>query len=499
VTSGIEFKDYRQPEQFEWIPRSGDALTEAVDVVSKAKVLFQALDSERTRLFNIDKWWKGIQDPPEIRNPEQEGQKLLELSRTPWMSLIVSTVSQTLYVEDFQNRNGKSVEAVWDTWLANRMPSRQSPLYRCAEAYGYSFLQVRAGNPRAVMQGFSPKRVYAQYRDPAFDAWPVYALRVDRLDEPGEALVWLYDDTFEHSLKLSAGKWSLLSTSQHGAGCVPFIRYAPSLDLDGYAPGQVEPLIGVAARIDKTEFDRMLTQHYNSWKKIWVAGLQKQEFMSEEDQQRARMVLRQQDMMIFADNDTRIGALEETSLDGFLKAIDQDVEKLATLGQVPAYLFSGSKLASLDADTIVAANKPFTDKIYEHQVAFTQSHNQALRLVAYIEGNLDAAEDLRSTAKWRDIDLRSLAQAADALAKSVDSLGVPKTAAWRLLPGVTESQAQEWENLLISGNPYEEFLAGRYVSGSGRVVPTQTFENGLISEVGDGSSGEGTEAADTDA
>lgn len=488
---GIEFTDYRQPEQFEWVPRSGDALTDAVDVVSKAKVLFQALDEERSRLHNIDKWYKGLQDPPEVRNPEVEGQKLLELSRTPMLSLVVSTIAQTLYVDSYKDQQGKVVDAVWDIWLANRLPSRQSAVYRAAEAYGYSFIQVRAGRPHAVMQGFSPKRVYCQYRDPAFDEWPVYAVRVDRLNDLGDALVWLYDDTFEHALKIVGGKWSLLSTSQHGSGCVPFVRHAPGLDLDGQAIGQVEPLIGVAARKDKTEFDRMLTQHYNSWKKIWIAGLQKQESMSKEDQARARMILRQQDMMIFGDKDTKIGALDETSLEGFLAAINKDVDELATLAQVPAYLLNAGSLSNLGADTITAANKPFTNKVYEHQQAFGQSWNQALRLAAFLEGNMDAASDLRAHTVWQEIDSRTLAQAADAWGKAVESLGVPKTVAWRKLPDVTETEAQGWEAKLLSNDPAETFLAGRYVAGTGSVVSTGAVNSGLIGEVGDGSSDEG--------
>lgn len=461
----LEFTDYRQPEQFGWEPGSSDTLTLGGDIVKKAKSLYEALQTERGRLENIDKWYRGVQEIPQVRQAEPEMDKLLELSRTPWLSIVVNTIAQALFVDGFKSPNGDTVQSAWLTWLANGMPSRQFALYKAALGYGYSYVHVRAGvrngKPMSVMQGVSPKRGFAVYRDPAFDLFPVYAIKVVPLNDGGDALITLLDDVYEHELKVTRGKWALLSSTPHGAGCVPFVRYAPMLDLDGGTPGEVEPLINVAARIDKTMFDRMLTQHYNSWKKIWVAGLQKAEGMSKEDQQRVRMILRQQDMMMFGDKDTKVGTLDETSLEGFIAAVQDDVDEMSTLAQVPAYLFNGGKLANLGADTIVAANKPFTQKVFERQVSFEQSHNQALRLAAFLQGDFQTAEDLESHVTWQDIDVRSFSQAADALGKFVETLGVPKTAMWRKIPGVTETEAREWEELAKSDNPVERMLFER--------------------------------------
>ena len=475
----IDYTDYRQPEQYGWVPGSSDSLTGAEDVVKKAKSLYESLQSERARLESIDKWYRGVQEIPQVRQAEPEMDKLLELARTPWLSLAVSTIAQALFVDGFKSPNGDTVQSAWLTWLANGMPSRQAALYRAALGYGYSYLHVRAGmrngKPMSVMQGISPKRGFAVYRDPAFDEWPVYAIKVIPLNDGGDAIITLLDDVFEHELKVSKGKWTILSSKPHGAGCVPFVRYAPMLDLDGSTPGEVEPLIGVASRIDKTMFDRMLTQHYNSWKKIWIAGLQKAEGMSKEDQARIRTILRQQDMMILADKDTKVGTLEETSLEGFIAAVQDDVDELTALAQVPAYLFNGGKLSNLGADTIVAANKPFTQKVFERQVSFEQSHNQALRLAAFLQGDLQVAEDLESHVTWQDIEIRSFSQAADALGKFVETLGVPKSAMWRKIPGVTETEAREWENLALSDDPIERMLFERELAEN---APAPTVDEG---------------------
>lgn len=461
----VDFADYRQSEQFLWVPRDGDALTDASDIVGKAKVLYSLLDFERSRLGNIDLWYKGSQEIPHVRHADAEMQRLLELARTPWLSLVVNSIAQALFVDGFQSpRTGGPVASVWDLWLRNRMSSHQGAIHRAALGYGYAFAVATKTESGVQMHGLSPKRCFAVYRDPAVDEWPEYAIRVDRLSGDNDALVFLYDNRFVHQLRLKDGKWTLLSTDPHGAVHAPIVRYTNMLDLDGATPGEVEPFIGVAARIDKTMFDRLLVQHYNSWKKIYVAGLKKPEGLSEAEAEFKKMKLRQQDMIMLEDVDSKIGALAETSLDGFLGAIEADIEEIAILSQLN-HLLTG-KLANLSADTLVAANRPLTQKVFERQVSFGQSHNQLLRLAAELDGQSDVVDDFGAHVTWQDTEVRSLAQAADALGKMVQVLGIPKRAAWRMIPDITEQQAQEWEKMLLSDDPVERFIASQQpVSG----------------------------------
>lgn len=449
-------------------------------VEDRAKALFELLELERARLAKIDLWAKGVQEIPQVRDAEPEMQKLLELARTPVLPLVSSTIAQALFVDGFKTADGKTVDAVWDIWLANGMPARQTALYRAALDYGYCYTLLSKGTrpidgkPTALIQGLSPKRAYAVYDDPAFDLWPQYAIVTKRMGERAEQVV-LYDSVFAHTFVVKESTWTYRGSDEHGAGRVPLVRYAPRLDLDGNAVGEIEPFIGLAARIDKTVFDRLLTQHYNSWKKIYIAGLKKPSSQSEAE--RAKLKLRQADMMMFEDKDTKVGTLPETSLEGFIKAIESDIDELSAMAQVPAYLFNGGNLSNLGADTIVAANKPFTQKIFERQVALEEANNQTLRLAAYLSGEMEAASDLRSHVTWQDIDVRSFAQAADALGKFVQVLGVPKTAMWRKIPNVTETEAQEWENLAMSDDPVERMLFEREQSAKGpTVTPSEDVE-----------------------
>src|SRR5690606_19062510 len=109
---------------------------------------------------------------------------------------------------------------------------------------------------------------------------------------------------------------------EHNMGFTPVVRYANMLDLDGRLDGEVEPFIPLAKRIDKTVFDRLMTQHFNSWRVRTVAGMAEPD--SEEDAVRKKLKLRQDDILVAEDPDTKFGSLPETPLDGFIRAAETD-------------------------------------------------------------------------------------------------------------------------------------------------------------------------------
>jgi hypothetical protein len=90
----------------------------------------------------------------------------------------------------------------------------------------------------------------------------------------------------------------------------PIIRHANMLDLDGRCDGEVEPFIPAAARINKTAFDRLVTQHFSSWKVRTVAGMAQPD--DDESVNRKKLEMRQEDLLVAEDPDTKFGTLDET-------------------------------------------------------------------------------------------------------------------------------------------------------------------------------------------
>jgi hypothetical protein len=404
---------------------------------------------EKERLDRIDKWYRWEHEDPKLpRGATNELKALLELSKTPWLGLVVTTIAQTLFVDGYRSPEASDNAGVWRTWNANDFDQRQAAVHRAALAYGHSYVLVSPGRDadgaRSVMRGVSPRKGLAVYQEPESDDWPMFFMRVQPQGQQGWA-VRVWDEEFVYFVAVdSAGQPTYIEYREHGAGLCPAVRYTNDLDLDGRTPGEVEPLIPLAASIDKTKYDRMLVQHYNSWKVRTIAGLA--EFADDEQEaNRKKLKLRQDDILVAEDSDTKFGTLDETPLDGFVSAYRSDVDDLAALGQVPVTALNTGTIANLSADAIAELRAGLTQKAFERQTSFGKSHAQALRLAAALEGDHASADDIMARVTWQDMQVRSMAQAADALGKYAQMLGVPPQALWQRIPGVTKSDVDEWK------------------------------------------------------
>jgi hypothetical protein len=426
------------------------------------KQLWPSRQTEKARLDRIDHWYRWTQEEIQLpRTATAELKALRDLSKVPWLGLVVTAAAQAMYVDGYRSKldnDGDLTDSPpWQLWLANGMDRRQVAVHRYMLAYGYSFLTVLpgedplTGKTQAVMRGVSPRKMFALWDDPAEDDWPQYALRI--LDHKGDdVLARLYDADGVHNLRIQGDGDAVYVDEPmiHGAGVCPVVRYTNMLDLDGRTPGEVEPFIAVAARINKTSYDRLLVQHFNSWKVRYVTGMVKPD--DEEDANKTKLQLRMEDILVGEGEGMKFGTLDETQLAGFIQAHRADVETLAAASQTPTHELTG-QMANLSAEALAAARASLNQKVTERQKSAGASHAQALRLASALSDYDEYATDVTGRVTWQDMEIRSMSQAADALGKMVQMLGVPPTATWNRIPGVEKSDVQEWVKLAEAGDP----------------------------------------------
>lgn len=421
--------------------------SEVVDLLGD--YMLPRLTTEQARLKVIDNWYHWTQDdPPLPRKASEEHKRLVQLAKTPWLNLVVSTIAQAMTVSGYRTTGTSDPDKTWRIWNANRMNGAQSRIHRATLEFGYSYALVKPGisplyGPMPVITGVSPEHMLAVYEDPVNDEWPLYAVQVVGSGENKTYRV--FDANLEHVVKTINGRMTYVETLEHGVGVVPIVRYINQMDLDGQIIGEVEPFIGVASRINKTAYDRLLTQHFNSWKVRTVAGLG--DFAQEQGEaDEKKMQLRQDDVLVAEDPDTKFGVLDETPLDGFIGAERADIETLAAVSQTPSHSLTG-QMVNLSAEALAAARAPLTQKIAERQNTIGEGHNQVLRLAAHLSGDADAAQDMSAGVTWQDMEVRSMSQAVDALGKASQMLGIPPSGLWSRIPGVTNTDVEEWIGL----------------------------------------------------
>lgn len=378
-----------------------------------------------------------------IRVPRSAGvekRELAKIAESPWLRLVVRAATQMLRAEGCYSAE-RDVAAMWRPWDRNNFHRRQVALHEAAIEYGTAYVAALPGDSGAVLTPYSPMEFMAFYADPSDDDWPMFGLREARQMD-GTAVYRVYDETSVYFLGAeSNGTLEFIEERRHDLGITPVVRYSPSLDLLGRAPGDVDPFVDTARRICKTTYDRLLVQHFNSWRRLTAEKVDPQTSDDEVDEMRMRMA---QDDILVGDGEIEFKTLDESPLSGFNEAHDSDIEDLAALSQTPTTALSG-KMVNVSADGLSEAKASAYAKRDESQVILGASHAQTLRLASLIEGRADDAADYSVRISWADTDARTMSQAVDALGKAASQLDVPAVKLWPLIPGVDATKAAEWE------------------------------------------------------
>lgn len=401
------------------------------------------LTSEASRVANLSRWLvPGKMPTPRIKpQAKPEHRYLANMSCTPWLALVVDSMVQALSVSGYRSSEDMSApnEGAWLSWLGSRMPTRQYALYRDVLGYGSAYVSVLPGRlldgtTRAVWRLWGAANMVTVYDSPTSDEYPAYALGRD-----GDTY-WFCDQTAYHRLAIDGTRITVLETVEHNLGVVPVVRYTDNMDLQGNISPPMEGLIPLVTRMSKNVYDRLLTQHHNSWRVKTITGLDIPE--SVDDQNKMMLQLSQDDILVAEDPDARFGSLPETVLDSFINAAQEDLKTLAAVSCTPIYALTGT-VANLSADAITATRSAFVQKIQTKQEILGASHAQALRLASFIEGDLESASNYAAQVHWDSREPVSLSQVADALSK-LAPLGIPREALFTMLPGVSDEEAVSW-------------------------------------------------------
>ena len=423
----------------------------ADDVVALAgDVLIPAWQSERKKLDRIDRWARWDHDNPHRpRAATPEYKELSARAQAPWGSLIVTSVTQTLYVEGYRRPDEPEDASGWRMWQANGWDARQVAVHHAVLTYGLAYAtclpgKTLSGESMPAMRGVSPREMIAMFEDPAADEWPQVALRVRKIKR--KYRLALFDDEKLHHLDLSdIGEKPKYDREEiHDAGVCPVVRYTNRFDLEGRSAGEIEPFIPLLGRIDQTVFDRLVVQRFASWVVRTIAGMDLTKTSEEAGVTLANALMRlqAQDILTAPDKDTKFGSLPATPLDGFIKGEERDLTDLAATSQTPAFELLG-QMANMSAEALAAAKASQTAKGSQAQHTIGEAHEQLIRLGEHIAGNSDGASDFMAQVRWADTSIRSMAQAVDALGKMAQMLGFPPELLWAKVPGFTKQDVDE--------------------------------------------------------
>lgn len=403
---------------------------------------------------------------PTVEMPDDAPRVMKNLawkSRTNVLPLILDTFSQVTKADGYTDTSG-SLSSAWGHWQANGMDARQTGIHRAAMQYGASYATVLPGDTGPVIHGYSPRRMTAIYQDPEIDDWPFMAVEING------PMVRLFDEECVYyigtksnpvsGLGAQAGfvvpptQWEYIEKRTHGLSFCPVVRYRDRMMLDGEEQfGLIEPLIDIQRRLDETQFQLLGAQYYTAFQMRYVTGWLPE---SEAEYLKASMA----EFLAFKDPDVKVGTIGGASLAGYIEAKNSALSDMSAIAQVPANQLSSGGAAphNVGSEAVASIDAGKDRKGAEIKTSLGESHELLLRTAALIAGDTAAASDTSSRIRWQDMTTTSPGAVVDALGKLQQMLGVPAEMLWKRIPGWTDQDQKQAEDLVKSGDSLDRLM-----------------------------------------
>jgi hypothetical protein len=398
---------------------------------------------------------------------------LQDEARANWCELVVNAVAERLQVTGFRFGNAEANQAAWDIWQASNMDADGELVQTDAlvQASSFVLVQLDDDNPTGVqLTGESAMESTVLYEPGSRHKRLAGYKRFPDVVHGGVVQVLILDDEI----------WTWYPDEQdpivenNSAGVVNLIEVQPQPRTIGYPRSELHAAIPFQDRINTGIWNRIVASDFGAFRQIWATGLKLarraviQSPLPDEPtnaerlqgvtnfgaEQRTETLSNGRvvkpfnvgaDRLLVNENpEGRFGSLPEATLDGYLKAAEQDVQHLAAITQTPPQYLMGV-MVNISADAIKAAEAGLVAKISRRALHIGEAWEEIMRLAMQLVGAPDAI-NVGAEVIWADWETRSEAQRVDAATKAT-AVGMPQQVAWARYLGATPAEVSEWVRL----------------------------------------------------
>lgn len=404
-----------------------------------------------------DRYYRG--DHPLPNTPEklrQEYLRLMRMSRSNWMELVVDARVERLSVEGFRfAESTQGDDRAWEIWQANHLDADQEQVYTDALAGGRGAVLVwpntTTGEP-PVITVEDPRAVAVEY-EPGSTRRRIAAMKSWREDDTLRANLWTPDGMYRRYRANVKGettwtttsnrrRWELIDEVESPLRA-PIVEFRTRLRSDGtcssiLANGPTD----IQDRINKTLFDRLLAAEFAAFRQRWITGYEIP--VDEETGQPVEEFKAAVDRLwVFDNNDATLGEFSATDLGPYISSIESDVQHLAAITRTPPHYLLGQAGAFPSGESLKSTETGLVATVRRHAASFGESWEEVERLAFAALGDTERAGDMAAETIWRNPEARTEGELVDALLKMAQ-LGVPEKALWERW-GATDREIKRWE------------------------------------------------------
>lgn len=425
------------------------------DALLTVKMLAKKLNDQRRALVLADQYYAGTQ-PLSFLAPEvqmQVGDRLRSLN-VNWGRKIVDSVAQRTYVEGFGLGDGGVADVdLWRLWQANGLDEWGQMAHVDTLIHGRSFMSVWGNEedpetPRIVVE--SAHQVVVDYSPAdrrlrsALKRWSEADAQFATLYLPDEIRKYVSQSRIPN---MAGGRWDLYEVLDNPLGAVPmvpFVNRPRVLNLDGES--ELVDVMGLIDAIGKLCTDMLVTSEYHAMPRRWATGI---EIPNGPDRERLQAEVAAywdratKDKTWLAGTGVDFGQFREADLSNFVSAVNLLTSMVAAIGGLPPDDLGLTTTNPASAEARRAADTTLVLRTKEKHQSFSGSHERVMTLaVAARDGKpvWEVAPSMRNMETfWRDPEIQTVAQTADAAVKLHES-GIIDTVAAQEKVGLSPVQ-----------------------------------------------------------
>lgn len=425
---------------------------EEAAIIDGAQTITAEYAAVRPRYEWLDLYYRGV--PPLPTAPVRLSRSydaLLRMSRSNWCGLIVDVVDERLRIDAIVSSAEPVLdETLWGWWRANNMSQHSSEVHTAALTYGVAYVSVwpadePGGAPRIM--GESPLATHVSLDDATYA--PLSAIRIWSDRHTGLLYadyttaefqfrlvstatvgrkILSYESTWVSSFDLESVKWrfrdDVVPVTSTVGGVLPYVLVKNRPTLTGEFRSEIEGILSLQDRINKTTFDRLVTQEFAAFPQRWVTGIDIPEdpVTHQPVQPFDAAVTRVWTLMA---PDGKFGQFPQASPEGYLLANTADIQALATQSRTPPHYLIAGMGQFPSGESVRATEYGLTRKVEAHKLSYGDSWGDVMRLAALVAGDDTLATDANVNVRWQQVEAHSEAEVADAVLKLSGIEGVP--------------------------------------------------------------------------
>jgi hypothetical protein len=421
------------------------------------KRLYDRLKVQRDTFELYDAYYRN--EPPRPpwlpEQAKEEFSRLLKLSKSNYMGLVVDAMVERMQVEGFRIGGQRDADKnTWKIWQENNLDAASDQVFLEAAIGGCSFFLVAPAADGGTPQIFAehPTQAIVEYEPGSGRRRRAAGLKVwlDEWTASQMATLYLPNAVYKYRAPQSIiggtvePRWERREVrgerwpAPNALGAVPLIEIANNPRLLSGGVSEIADVIVVQDRINKTLADRLMTQDFGAFPQKWAKG-----FPSEDRDGNPTKIDVGRNRMVTSDApETQFGQWDSAPLDPYSGAKREDVKDIASRTRTPAQYLLG-EMSNVNGETLKASESGLVSKVRQRNRTVGDGLEDTMAAARRTAGLATDREIIETI--WRNPEFRTEGELVDALTK-MSTLNVPDEALWERW-GASQVEIDRWKKM----------------------------------------------------